>query len=142
MGSISSAPITKKINFEDVQQSLQQGNVVLINTLEPHLQQCLIQGTVSVEEEVKRLNALLAEEPDGRIIIYGMNATDGRGVTKYEQLINLGFTQVFIYSGGLFEWLLLQDVYGGDMFPTTTPNGDILKYKGKATLRRQGLLQN
>ena len=72
MGSISSAPITKKINFEDVQQSLQQGNVVLINTLEPHLQQCLIQGTVSVEEEVKRLNALLAEEPDGRIIIYGI----------------------------------------------------------------------
>ena len=37
---------------------------------------------------------------------------------KYDQLIGLGFVNVFIYPGGLFEWLLLQDIYGYDNFPT------------------------
>ena len=30
----------------------------------------------------------------------------------------------------MFEWLLLQDIYGDDEFPTTTKELDILKYKG------------
>ena len=37
---------------------------------------------------------------------------------------------MYIYSGGLFEWLLLQDVYGKDEFPTMGCELDILKYKG------------
>ena len=40
--------------------------------------------------------------------------------------------QAHIYIGGLFEWLLLQDIYGDDEFPTTTKIIDILKYKGKS----------
>ena len=32
--------------------------------------------------------------------------------------------------GGLFEWLLLQDIYGNDYFKTTTIENDFLKYKG------------
>ena len=31
--------------------------------------------------------------------------------------------------GGLFEWLLLQDMYGSDEFPTTNKELDVLKYK-------------
>ena len=34
------------------------------------------------------------------------------------------------YTGGLFEWLLLQDIYGSDMFKTTTEEVDHLKYRG------------
>jgi len=29
----------------------------------------------------------------------------------------------------LFEWLLLQDIYGSEEFPTTSHELDILKYK-------------
>ena len=36
---------------------------------------------------------------------------------------------VYLYLGGLFEWLLLQDIYGFDDFPTTSRQLDILKYK-------------
>ena len=42
---------------------------------------------------------------------------------------SIGFKNVFIYNGGLFEWLLLQDIYGEDNFPTTKHILDILKYK-------------
>lgn len=35
-----------------------------------------------------------------------------------QQLNNLGFHYVYIYTGGLFEWSLLQEVYVKDNFPT------------------------
>ena len=63
-----------------------------------------------------------------------MNSSDSSVNKKYDQLIALGFHNVFIYSGGLFEWLLLQDIYGRDMFLTTTHERDILKFKGSKTL--------
>jgi hypothetical protein len=31
--------------------------------------------------------------------------------------------------GGIFEWLMLQDIYGEEMFPTNKKELDILKYK-------------
>ena len=42
--------------------------------------------------------------------------------------MDLGFRDISIYCGGLFEWLLLQDVYGRSEFPTIG-NADILSYK-------------
>jgi len=48
---------------------------------------------------------------------------------------------VYIYSGGLFEWLLLQDIYGSDLFPTTNDKVDFLKYKGRKKLNIN-LLEN
>ena len=58
-----------------------------------------------------------------------MNANDNSTLTKYEQLVKLGFYNVFVYPGGMFEWLLLQDVYGDELFATTKKELDILKYK-------------
>jgi hypothetical protein len=49
---------------------------------------------------------------------------------RRQELVQLGFYQVYIYTGGLFEWMLLQDIYGADDFPTTKKELDILKYKG------------
>ena len=63
-------------------------------------------------------------------MIYGENSCDNKLVKKYNQLIKLGFINVYIYTGGLFEWLLLQDIYGNDYFKTTTVENDFLKYKG------------
>ena len=76
-----------------------------------------------------------------RIIIYGRNSNDEKIYKKYQQLIGLGFSNVYAYIGGLFEWLLLQDIYGSDEFPTTTVQRDILKYKSSQKLNI-GLLEN
>ena len=66
---------------------------------------------------------------DKNIIIYGKNANDNKSLEKYQQFISLGFINVYLYCGGLFEWLLLQDIYGEDEFPTTKKELDIIKYK-------------
>ena len=63
------------------------------------------------------------------IIVYGKNNSDPSSEKKAKQLVSLGFTNVFIYIGGMFEWLLLQDIYGNIEFPTTKKQLDILKYK-------------
>ena len=63
------------------------------------------------------------------MVIYGKNTNDEAIIKKYNQLMQLGFKNVYIYPGGLFEWLLLQDIYGNELFPTTKKELDILKYK-------------
>ena len=35
-----------------------------------------------------------------------------QGIQSFDLLKKLGFTNVHIYFGGLFEWLLLKEVYG------------------------------
>jgi rhodanese-related sulfurtransferase len=124
----------RNINFEDMKittlNTSKQKNDLIINTLDPKNQECLIKGTVSIEEEILILNTQLNKDKNTRIIIYGMNACDYSIVKKYEQLIGLGFYNVYVYPGGLFEWLLLQDIYGFELFPTTKKENDLLKYKG------------
>jgi hypothetical protein len=95
------------------------------------MQGCLIQGTMPIEEEEMSMNAMLSE-PNGKdreIIVYGKNANDDTMHKKYQQLMGLGFKNVRIYPGGMFEWLLLQDIYGAASFPTTSKELDLLKYK-------------
>ena len=41
---------------------------------------------------------------------------------------------VYIYTGGMFEWLLLQDIYGKEAFPTKGDELDILKFKSNSLL--------
>ena len=121
-----------KANFEDVQHAIQHPTeYIIINTLSSLDQECLILGTVPaykeeniINEHVNRIDIL-----DKRIIIYGRNASDYSPESKYKQLYKLGLPQIAIYSGGLFEWLLLQDIYGYKQFPTTKKNADILAYK-------------
>ena len=81
------------------------------------------------KEEVKLLNAYLKTNKTILIIIYGKNNSDISVIKKHKQLQSLGFTNIALYLGGLFEWLLLQDIFGFDNFPTTTKTIDILKYK-------------
>ena len=117
----------QKVNFEDVQNLKTNG--ILINTLPINMQDCLIIGTISVNEEERIMNSLLSKNKTCTIIIYGKNSNDESIYKKYEQLKKLGFTSAKIYIGGLFEWLLLQDVYGDDEFKTTKKELDILKFK-------------
>ena len=120
----------KKINFEDMQTAIKNPEVYLIiNTLSPSEQQCLIVNTTNAEEEEHLINKFMKENKNIRIIIYGKNCNDDSTNKKYQQLLSLGFYNIFVYTGGLFEWLLLQDIYGKDMFPTTKKELDLLKYK-------------
>ena len=119
----------KIISFEDLQFALKyQSDFLIINTLSIGEQDCLIKSTISYDMEEKIINDLLYKYDinSRRIILYGKNCCDKTVETKYDQLIGLGFTSVYIYQGGLFEWLLLQDIYGVDEFPTTKRILDIL----------------
>jgi hypothetical protein len=127
--------VYKKLSFEDIQFAIRnRGEFVIINTLPVTAQSCLIENTISHVEEEQILNNLLTNYGlNQKIIIYGRNNTDNTINTKYDQLMNLGFQTVYLYVGGMFEWLCLQDIYGKEEFPTTTRELDILKYKPPRT---------
>jgi hypothetical protein len=74
-----------------------------------------------------------------KIIIYGKNTTDDSAEKKYKQLRGFGFMDIYLYVGGMFEWMLLQDIYGKDEFPTTTKVLDILRYKSIKTFGKHYL---
>ena len=126
-----------KIGYEDVLFSIEKTSKhILINTMEGNLQHCLIKSTLSIVNEDTVLNQIIdkSQFKGVIIIIYGCNAVDISVDKKYKQLIDLGFPNVYIYNGGMFEWLLLQDIYGQDNFPTTSCDLDILKYKPRSKL--------
>jgi len=125
----------KKINYEDMQTVIKNSEIyLLINTLPSTNQECLIINTVSIDQEEAIINKYMKENRSIRIIIYGKNCNDEQVDTKYQQLVSLGFYNVFIYRGGIFEWLLLQDIFGKDLFPTNKKELDILKYKAPPVL--------
>jgi len=131
----------QKINFEDMQSACKNPEIyLLINTLPESEQGCLVIGTVSAHQEEAIINKHLRGSKNIQIIVYGRNCNDDKVFKKYQQLLQLGFFNVFIYSGGLFEWLMLQDIYGFNEFPTTSKQLDLLKYKPRQQLN-VGLLE-
>lgn len=137
---------TNKINYEDMQYAALKKSVykstdydkkyIIINTMDKNCQSCLIQNTIPIQEEEEIINGILknTSSNNNTIIVYGMNSNDESIHTKYDQLVKLGIKNVFIYTGGMFEWLLLQDIYGRDLFPTTSRELDLLKYKPRKQL--------
>tara|TARA_B110001450_G_C17646872_1_gene491593 strand:- start:1526 stop:1936 length:411 start_codon:yes stop_codon:yes gene_type:complete len=118
-----------KINFKDMQIAI-KNKYIIINTLDSNNQDCLIENTLSINDEIQLLNNKNLNKTMN-IIIYGMNSIDESIIVKYNQLISLGFKNIYIYTGGLFEWLLLQDIYSNEYFKTSNNELDILKYKGR-----------
>lgn len=118
-----------KLNYEDVQYAI-NNNYIIINTLNENENTCLIKNTTNHIHEEDIINELINEgKMSSHIVIYGKNTNDDTIITKKNQLMKLGFTNVYIYIGGLFEWLCLQDIYSQDEFPTSIYERDILKYK-------------
>jgi hypothetical protein len=127
---MGNAASIRKINCEDMQKACKNmNNYIIINTLDQSMQQCLILNTIKIENEEALINSIIKKSKNKNIIIYGRNCNDDNVYKKYQQLVSLGFTNVYVYVGGMFEWLLLQDIYGNDLFPTTSNELDILKYK-------------
>ena len=129
----------QKINFEDIQYVIKNCEVhILINTLNESEQDCLIKNTVNIYKESELINKFIKiGNKQVKIIIYGRNCNDEKIYEKYNQLSSLGFYNIYIYTGGLFEWLMLQDIYGIDEFQTTKQELDILKYKPHKVLNVQ-----
>lgn len=120
----------QKINYEDIQFVLKNQGHILINTLSEKDQECLLPNTVNINQEEELINALIKNgNKQIKIIVYGKNSNDEKIYAKHNQLTSLGFYNVFIYTGGLFEWLLLQDIYGVTDFPTTKKQLDLLRFK-------------
>jgi hypothetical protein len=137
LSSLAISGSKNRINFEDVQAivsgSGSNGNMIMISTLPTEFQKCVIRGTIPAEnEEVLMNNIISGKDVRGdniTVVVYGKNAADETVTEKYDQLIKLGMPRVCIYTGGMFEWLLLQDVYGVELFPTTGNELDILRYR-------------
>ena len=127
----------QKLNFEDIQEIIKTpDNYILINTLDKDLQECLIPYTININNEENVINNLLSNDKTKNIIIYGKNVNDSYIYERYEQLIKLGFNNLFVYPGGMFEWLCLQDIYSDELFPTNKKEMDILKYKPGSQLNK------
>jgi len=121
-----------KIGFDDLLTAIKFPNeYVIINTLSALEQDTLIKNTLAYTDEERIINDLLTNYgyKTKKVIIYGKNSADPSTDKKAKQLISLGFHDVYLYAGGVFEWLLLQDVYGKGEFPTVGKMGDILAYK-------------
>jgi hypothetical protein len=139
MGNINSIKDDKFINFEDMQKIInnEQNNkeYCLINTLPLTNQECIIYSSINASIEERTINSYLSSNNKHiKFIIYGKNSKDDTVYKKYYQLKNLGFHYIYIYNGGLFEWLLLQEIYGTENFTTIGKQLDILKYKQLSVL--------
>lgn len=132
MGQITSI---QNINYEDIQTIIKTPEVfLLINTLPISEQQCLISNTIIASKEEELINEYLNTNRNIRIVIYGKNCNDESVKNKCNKLMTMGFYNIYCYCGGLFEWLLLQDIYGSELFPTTKKEIDLLKFKPSSTL--------
>jgi hypothetical protein len=112
MGQTASYP---RCSFKELQKK--QGDFILINTLPLNRQDYLIKGTLPGNEETHKINECLYKNKKIEIIVYGLDCQDSSVLKKFAQLKSLGFEKVSIYMGGLFEWALLQEIYGSN-FPT------------------------
>jgi hypothetical protein len=129
----------RKVNYEDIQYVIKNSEIhITINTLTQEEQDCLLPNTLNINKEEEFINQLIRNgNKQVKIIIYGRNCNDEKVYTKYQQLTSLGFYNVYVYPGGLFEWLMLQDIYGNSDFPTTKKELDILRYKPNKMLNIQ-----
>jgi hypothetical protein len=114
----------------------QPDKFIVINVLALHEQDCLINGTIDASQEEHILNQMIQSvtTPDKKIILYGKHCNDQMIDAKINQLQSLGLNEIFVYRGGLFEWMLLQDVYGDKDFPTTKKVLDLLRFKPTTVL--------
>jgi|TARA_E500000331_G_scaffold298631_1_gene298557 hypothetical protein len=128
-----------KIGYEDVQYAIKNGYLI-INTLPLNKQSCLIKNTINYNDEERIINELINNvDSNAYIIIYGENTLDETTYDKCKKLIQFGFSNIHIYIGGLFEWLLLQDIYGFDNFPTNGREMDLLKFRTNCRINKKYL---
>jgi len=117
MGQIYSS--YQHYTFKELQQKIDsKHDFILLNTLPVQEQNYLIRGTINAIHENDFINGLIKKDRGKEIIIYGRDHHDMKVIEKYNKLKKVGFTKIYIYFGGLFEWSLLQEIYGVSNFQT------------------------
>lgn len=129
----------ERVGFEDIKKAISRKSHLLINTLKLQEQTVLIQGTIDINDEENVINEILNNYmvPDKPVILYGKNCCDDSVEIKFDQIQNLGIKEVYIYYGGLYEWLLLNELYGNEEFPILVTHNvkvDIQKFRPEAKL--------
>lgn len=128
----------KSIGFDDLLHCIRNpAKYVLIHTMSAN-ERILISGTLSVSEEETFMNEYLSKyvENQKTIVLYGRNSCDDSPRKKRAQLLSLGISDVYVYAGGMFEWVLLQDIYGENEFPTSEVVVDLLAYRPLTIMER------
>lgn len=125
---VSYKHIQRILKYPSIYQNSSHSNYVLINTIDVSKQSCLIEYTCPIEHEERIMNELLSKNRDIHVYIYGKNTCDKNVLKKLYQLQEMGFTKVYVYIGGLFEWLCLQDIYSEAYFKTIGTYTDLLDY--------------
>ena len=102
MGNISSI---NKVNYAYVQKCIHNAGeiILLINTLDYVKQDCLIKNTIAASNEEELINKYLKSNKSIKILIYGENCSDNKVISKYNQLYKLGFINLYVYLGGIFD---------------------------------------
>lgn len=119
------------VNFDNVNKMILAGHTI-IHVMPPDQEKYLIKNTLTADKEIEIINQFINNSRfDKIILIYGKNVADYNIILqRRQQLKNLGFIHVYIYVGGLFEWLLLQELYGANNFPTSALfQGNVMDYK-------------
>ena len=105
----------KEIGVTDFKKLLGTGRVLLFNGLKKQYHSCVIPGTIPYPAMRKVIKNM--EEEDIAVVYcanYSCNASHKFAEKKLGHL-----ETVYIYSGGVFEWLLLQKKYGKKKYPTS-----------------------
>lgn len=107
----------KEIGSTDFKKLLGTGRVMLFNGLKKQYHSCVIPSTIPYSDMRKAIKSMTSEHiPVVYCANYSCNASHKFAEKKLGHL-----DTVYIYSGGIFEWLLLQKKYGKKKYPT---NGD------------------
>ena len=126
----------RAIGFDDMLRCIRTpAKYAIIHTMSAS-ETVLIGGTLTATEEEMFVNDYLSKyvENQKTIVLYGRNCCDDSTRQKRAQLLSLGISDVYVYIGGLFEWILLQDIYGATEFPTTNVVTDLLAYRPRPFL--------
>jgi hypothetical protein len=132
MGAGKSTLTDQLVSFKTLQEMTP--NMVLIHTFKPEEQHCLIRGSLTAAKEMAMVQELMSDSTtrDVMMVVYGRNYMDPKPYQQADHLRQLGFRRVYVYAGGLFEWLMLHDLYGAEAFPLvktdSTKDEDPLKY--------------
>lgn len=118
----------QKISFQDMIHCVEQ-KYTIITVMKYDDNLCLIKGTVPIINEESVINQIYSTDLSTPIIIYGYNNCDENVIKKYIQLKELGFKNIYVYPGGMFEWLLLQDIYTDNYIKTNLKEMNLLKYR-------------
>jgi len=92
-----------KISFEDMKYCIDNNNII-ISVIKTQDEKCLIKNTVMSYNEENIINDLYSKKNlSTMVVIYGYNSNDNNIIKKYKQLLELGFKNIYVYMGGLFE---------------------------------------